>query len=126
MEESTLLKRLLILKCISSPQSKDVGKIEFFCMERNARVDILKSIATPERDFNLNLYLFLFDCNRTSVICSRCHRFFFLFLILVHNVIPVWKSKVSLLHDCLLSSLCFWRCYFPEILDSKNNAVLHR
>lgn len=30
MEESTLLKRLLILKCISSPQSKDVGKIEFF------------------------------------------------------------------------------------------------
>lgn len=30
MEESTLLKRLLILKCISSPQSKDVGKIDFF------------------------------------------------------------------------------------------------
>lgn len=48
MEESTLLKRLLVLKCISSPQSKDVGKIDF-CMERNARVDNPKSIATPER-----------------------------------------------------------------------------
>lgn len=49
MEESTLLKRLLILKCISSPQSKDVGKIDF-CMGRNARVDTPRSIATPERD----------------------------------------------------------------------------
>lgn len=52
MEESTLLKRLLILKCISSPQSKDVGKIDF-CMGRNARVDTPKSIATPERDSNM-------------------------------------------------------------------------
>lgn len=83
MEESTLLKRLLILKCISSPQSKDVGKIDF-CMERNARVDTPKSIATPERDFNVNLYQFLFNCNfqDTCCCCSRCHHiFFFLYLI---------------------------------------------
>lgn len=53
MEESTLLKRLLILKCISSPQSKDVGKIDF-CMERNARVDTPKSAITFEGDLNMN------------------------------------------------------------------------
>lgn len=70
MEESTLLKRLLILKCIGSPQSKDVGKIDFFfCMERNARVDTPKSIATPERDFNMKPCLFLFSCKFKDICC---------------------------------------------------------
>jgi len=52
----------------------------FFCMERNARVDTLKSIATPERDFIMNLYQFLFNCNFQDVChCSRCHQIFFFF-----------------------------------------------
>lgn len=46
-KDHTLLKRLIILKCINSPQSKDVE--DRSCMERNARDGLTKSVAIPER-----------------------------------------------------------------------------